>query len=731
MQENFDADFASVSQWARMYRSCGLQVVPAKSPAEVKRNESFKRPAIAWREHEKHLIGDELFEQWYGAGGEFANRQNMGVITGSCSGNLLVIDLDTHKHPEADIWWGGIHADHHGGVFLETATQTTGGGGKQYFFRAPAGVRLPTTKTPIGVDFRGEGGFAMLPPSKHDSGGYYHWDDGFEPNEVGIELAPEWLLEEVITLAAKYGAGGEGSSGAKEKTPTPERATDAFGNIVDGREDYMHRMIFAAVVNSYRDCPILPDPGEQQRLMRECFKLYELRVKSRLREPGTPNHILLEREGRGLTVFTQKWRETVAQWDNKIARAAGEPPPKRGDATAAGAPEAGPGGGAVSSDPDEDGFSGGRIEVADPEADVYELLSIRDIMNMPDPVYLVEDLIMERALGFLFAAPGLGKTFIAKGIALSIATGRPDWWGRKISRKAPVLYISSEGVNDMKFRIEAWSLRHKTPVTEGDINFHLLKDSVNFMDAECVMKLLRTMRAEYGDAPPAMVIVDTVSRTLPGADENLQKDMTLYIKTCQAIQEAFGCAVMGVHHTARAGANMRGSTVFDGAADFLMSIDVDEETGDRFLVARKIKSARDGWREAFTLTEVAVGIGKSSLVAERVTDRPQPAGEGFGGRQEMGGEIVDGKKWPHMDVCKAVLRDLQRAWDEGRPWSSNKQTREDGRYAPWLMKDRFGIEPALAENMIRRWLSNDVISSELRDSKTKMKGLRVMNGLPT
>jgi len=722
MQEDFDAGFASVSQWARMYRSCGLQVVPAKSPAEVKRGEGFKRPAIPWREHEKQLINDELFEQWYGAGGEFINRQNMGVITGSCSGNLLVIDLDTHKHPEANVWWEGIHADHHGGVFLETATQTTGGGGKQYFFRAPAGVRLPTTKTPIGVDFRGEGGFAMLPPSKHDSGGYYHWDDGFEPCDVGIETAPDWLLEEVRALADKYGTGGEGSTGAKEKTPTPERATDAFGNIVDGREDYMHRMVFAAVVNAYRDCPILPDPGEQQRLMRECFKLFELRVKSRIHEPGTPNHILLEREGRGLTLFAQKWREAIAQWDEKIARAASDPPQKKAEAPLSGNPGENP-------SPFDAGFSGNAITVADPEADVYQLLSIRDIMNMPDPVYLVDDLIMERALGFLFAAPGLGKTFVAKSLALSIATGRPDWWGRKISRKGPVLYISCEGVNDMKFRIEAWSTRNKTPVTEGDISFSLLKDSVNFMDAECVMKLLRTMRGGYGDEPPALVVVDTVSRTLPGADENLQKDMTLYIKTCQAIQEAFDCAVMGVHHTARAGASMRGSTVFDGAADFLISIEIDEETGERFLVARKIKSARDGWREAFVLTEVAVGIGKTSLVAERTVDRAQPAGEGFGGQQETGGQIVDGKKWPAKDVCKAILRDLQKAWDEGRPWSNNKQTREDGRYAPWLIKDRFAVDVDVGESMIRRWLSNDVIVTAVRDSSTKLKGLKVLNGL--
>ena len=34
---------------------------------------------------------------------------------------------------------------------------------------------------------------------------------------------------------------------------------------------------------------------------------------------------------------------------------------------------------------------------------------------------------------------------------------------------------------------------------------------------------------------------------------------------------------------------MRGSTVFDGAADFLIAIEVDEETGERFLVARYVQ----------------------------------------------------------------------------------------------------------------------------------------------
>lgn len=720
MLDDFDPDFASPSQWARLYRSCGLQVVPAKSPSEAKPNESYKRPVIAWRQFEKTLITDEQFNAWYGPDGSFLRRPSMGVLTGECSGNLLVIDLDTHKNPEANIWWEGIHADHAGGVLSETVTQTTGGGGKQYFFRAPDGVTLPTTKTPIGVDFRGQGGFAMLPPSTHESGDQYAWDDGYGPHETEIAVAPDWILEEVAYLAAKYGAGGEASaSGTKEKTPTPERSTDAFGNIVDGREDYMHRMIFAAILNAYRDCPIIPSKDENTALMRECFKQYELHVKSRIHEPGTPNHVLLEREGRGLTLFTQKWRETSAQWETKIARVASEPPPKKKEQAE----------GEKKQDvPFDDGFE--AISVAEPDGPVYELLSIDEIMALPDPVYLIEGMIMERSLGFLYAAPGLGKTFIAKSIALSVATGRPHWWGRKISRKGPVLYISSEGVSDMKFRIEAWSQRNETPVKGEDIDFFLLKDGVNFMDPECVNMVLRTIRKKYKE-PPALVVVDTVSRTLPGADENLQKDMTLYIKTCEAIQHAFDCTVMGVHHSSRGSGNMRGSTVFDGAADFLLQIVVNEETGERLLVARKIKSARDGWEEPFVLTEVALGgIGRSSLVAEPATTAEEAAAASFGETQETGYQIIDGKKWPTKDTCHKIVRDIGKAWEESRPWSNRKQTRDTGRYAPDHIHDRYGVEKEVAESMIRRWLMNDVISYEIRDTRNKVWGLRILNGLP-
>ena len=99
-------------------------------------------------------------------------------------------------------------------------------------------------------------------------------------------------------------------------------------------------------------------------------------------------------------------------------------------------------------------------------------------------------------------------------------------------------------------------------------------------------------------------------------NENLQKDVTLFIQACDMLREAFGSTVTGVHHTSRSG-NLRGSTVFDGAGDYLLAVERDEGAMSGRILAKKIKSAADGWAQDFqlkTVTAADIG-GHTSLVA--------------------------------------------------------------------------------------------------------------------
>ena len=713
---SFDPDFADPTEWAKMYRELGLQVVPAMRPSDHKTQ--WKRPALPkWRELEHELAPDFTFERWYGDSGEHARRYNMGVIAGACSSGVFVVDLDLHKNQSAQSWWYEMLDLQQRAGDLDTVEQETGGGGIQLFFRAPLGWTPPTCKTSIGVDIRGQGGFAMMPPSMHESGTAYRWKDGHEPWSLEIATAPQWLCDQISTLAQEHGGstGATGSAGPAQRTSSPGTSTDSFGRIIDGREEHMTKMVWARVVQEYRESPIKPSQAEQDEMMRELFAKYERSAKSRITERGTPNHILLEREGRGISLFRQKWKHAFDQWDAKVRDHAGAPPPQKDkpQQSSAHQRQAGQSQSQAEAEPKSE------ADAEDPAAEfredfnLYELLSVTAIKNLPDPQWLFEGMVIDRGLGFVFGPPGCGKSFITLGMALSLACGFDTWWGRKIKRKGPVIYISSEGVGDIKFRLRAWE--NHLGVKADEAPFYLIRQTINFMLDTDVDKLLRTITTlceQLGELP-VMIVVDTVSRVLPGADENLQKDMTLFIKACDEVRETFGATVVGVHHTSRQG-NMRGSTVFDGAGDFLFGIERDEGDMIGTMTAKKIKAAQDGWKQAFELIEVPVGdiAATKSLVAIACEQR-----------------APEKSVLPPKDVCRRILSDISTAWHSGKPWSSVPQTKAKGRYAPALIKARHDVPEKLAELLIKTWLENGVLTYDMVSKVTKMQGLKVTGSI--
>jgi len=688
----FEEEFAGPSDYAKLYRQLRLQVVPSLPPSNTG---AWKRPAIKWREHENALTDQDVFDKWYGHQGEYRIRQNMGLITGKASGDVFVLDLDTHKNPQANKWLQALLDLWNDGAPLLSPTQRTGGGGIQILFHAHEGWTPPTIKTSIGVDIRGQGGFAVLPPSMHESGINYAWIKGYEPWVVDIMTAPSWLKEAIDDLASQFT-----SVGPSERTSTPDTSTNPFGQIVDGREDYMRNLIWAKVVDHHRDMHDFPFYKQEESIewMTAAFTQYEQAVKSRIVDSSATNAELLEREGRGFSEFTKKWQIAMSKWDTEVRMAAGVPKKVRGDV--------------IPSEPSVEMVQG-TDGVWRPQFEAFPLLSVSMIRNLPDPKYLVEGLIIENGLGFFYGPPGCGKSFITIGLALSIAAGLDEWWGHKINKSGPIIYISSEGVSDLKFRIAAWE--QATGISAADIPFYLIHVPINFMDDGEIERLILTIQHSdmlMGEVPVA-VFVDTVSRSLPGADENLQKDMTLFIKSCDKIRLAFDSTVIGVHHTSRSG-NLRGSTVFDGAADFLFRVAREEGVMIGELNAKKIKSAQDGWTKPFKLREVLCGdvAGHSSLYAEPASPE----------------ELKIEDEWPSKSVCQDILDAMTKAWEAGKPWSTQPNTRRDGRFAPMLMT-RFEVEEEMAGKMIDTWLRNGLIEIDLCNPSTKTKGIRVLGYL--
>lgn len=104
---------------------------------------------------------------------------NVGIVCGSKSGGLVVIDVDVDPSKGEDgrktleAW----EAEH--GKLPETATTVSGRGGHHYLYRLNDQVfRNSRDETPtkeVGIDIRGEGGYFVAPPSIHPNGSTYQW----------------------------------------------------------------------------------------------------------------------------------------------------------------------------------------------------------------------------------------------------------------------------------------------------------------------------------------------------------------------------------------------------------------------------------------------------------------------------------------------------------------------------------------------------------------------------
>ena len=623
---NFDASFAGAAEYAEMYRSLGLQVVPAKHPKEAPQ---WKRPALPeWRELENTLAPDLTFQRWYGPTGDHINRDNMGIITGRCS-NLVVVDLDIQKHPEAHLWWHTMREMQKTAGEITTVCQKTGGGGVQHFFRIPEGWTAPTCKTSIGVDIRGQGGFAMCPPSLHESGERYEWLLDQEPWNMDIVVMPQWLCEEIDKLATEFG-GRSGPAG--QKTATPDHTLTAFGQIQDGREDYMTRFVWGRMVDLRREAPMVNDAF----MATECQKAFDLfitQVKSRLPFDGvSSNADLLEREGRGISMFRQKWHHAAKQWESKVADHAKQEPPRKASKSPLELdgirfdPETGeilneaPAPASTTFTVDDE------FAAAPKPVDDFRLIPANELIDEPVK-WLVKDLLPSNSLASLYGKPGTYKSFVALYTAAHIALGR-SVFGRD-TEQGDVVYIAGEGGAGLKKRYDALRKRHDLPDVP---NLYFLKRQLNLRSkTDDLARLIKEIKTN--NINPKLIVIDTLARAFAGGNENASEDMGAFIAMIGLLQQATSAAVLLVHHSGKDEARgQRGHSSLLGAVDAeleLMKLSEDDSLhriGQ--LTTTKQKDGEDGIKFLFHMESVSlsdIDPDNTSLALVPVNDAELPA----------------------------------------------------------------------------------------------------------
>lgn len=725
---NQDDEFVSICDFARhYYRDHKWQIMPLSPNTKIPPKDF---PAI---QLQKGLLDESAFDAMWGKNGRFVRNYNCGVLCGSPSSGLFVIDLDTQKSGSKALgWWQDIHAMR---PTPETPTQITGSGGMQVFFRMPDGMKAFNHKChSLNVDFQGEGAYVVLPPSIHPNGNRYRWVDGMSPDECDTMILPQYLIDEITAI---IGSTGSGLSGDRAKTSTPEYKVTPLGAVVDGREDLMTRVVFRAVLELYRKDPAEPDEDRQAWAKEIAFTAYLETVESRLGEPAVAKEAALEKEGRGRTLFEKKWLAAMRQWDDKVRKEAARPfvkePPESVNPFADPPPE--PGSKEPPNEPPEDPPDEGSKEPPDEDPDfetkkkkLLKLYTMSEVRALGPVKALIQDTVAESSLGFIYGAPGCGKTFVALSMGLSIAYGLPHWfWGKKIERSGPVIYISLEGKSDLSNRLEAWKKHHKLDHDED--RFRIVMDEVNFLDNESIKMFVDSID-DYvsGHEKPVMIFIDTLSRAIAGGNENDQQEVSKFIQTCDRIKTRYSSNVTGIHHLGRSGEHMRGSTTLDGGADYMYRVTRDKENGlNGVIFAAKIKAYADKWELPFRLAKVELddfGV-QSSLVAMTDAEPPkatnQPPEEDFGGKQEFAKE-------PDMDTCKKMVEAIDEAWRGGYPWS-RASGKDSDRIASERLADRFNFSVEVCQKYVNMWHRNDVIVTDTWGDRKQKKGLRRGKGL--
>ena len=321
----------------------------------------------------------------------------------------------------------------------------------------------------------------------------------------------------------------------------------------------------------------------------------------------------------------------------------------------------------------------------------------------------MHEAIVSDGLSIIYGEPGAGKSFIALDMALRIALG---WeWHGVATKQTGVLYIAGEGVRGIGKRVDGWALKHGIDLDGAP--FVVMTVAAQLLEPDDRAKLIRTIdeaKRQLG-FDVGLIVVDTVSRSLAGADENGQETMSAFVKACDDIKAHTGGALIGIHHSGKdKDRGMRGSTVLLGACD--ASIRLTKSDKLVTLAFEKQKDAEQGDPIYFQLDK---HVWQSSQHGEELSTLVPVRSEA----NEAEGTLT-------MDQVRNAFAALADAWADGRPLSHKPQTRSDGRYAPQILAKRFGGAADAWVSMIASWLENGVLSFEMYDHKSKSRGLQVL-----
>lgn len=261
-----------------------------------------------------------------------------------------------------------------------------------------------------------------------------------------------------------------------------------------------------------------------------------------------------------------------------------------------------------------------KTTVAEPPR--FPLLSLSEVLLLPTPKYQIEKFLYEESFSQIFGPPGSGKSLFILDLALSLCFDRPAWFGYRIVQPGPVVWINADGGRGITRRVRSWLTLHGLTSATSRFPFLTLMGSVRLNRPE----EMRPFREQILAMPeqPGLVVIDTMSRCLPGVDENSQSEMTAATELCHQLKTATGATLLLIHHTGRSGERDRGSSVVPGELDLQIQVALDARSKTGYVSCTKCREG-DPFRP---FTYLIRPVGESACAVDPET-RQEPRGPRF------------------------------------------------------------------------------------------------------
>lgn len=276
----------------------------------------------------------------------------------------------------------------------------------------------------------------------------------------------------------------------------------------------------------------------------------------------------------------------------------------------------------------------------------YRLLSGADLCNAPPMRWLVRGVLPVDGLAALYGASGSGKSFLILDMGCAVAGGDAEWFGRGVTQ-SPVTFVCLEGEAGIGKRAKAWSLHHNRPLPDA---LRFIAEPFDLLSGD-VPELAKAVIA--GGGAGGVLILDTLNRAAPGADENSSVDMGNLIAAAKQLQSLIGGLVLLVHHSGKdAAKGLRGHSSLFAALDCVVEV-IKTDTRRAWSVA-KSKDDVTGDAHPFKLEIVPVGTDDDGEEITSCVVLPDGSGEPIPNkRPTLGANQAIARKVLDEPLCKS------------------------------------------------------------------------------